>query len=524
MSLIAGILPVLLASTHAQDLFLASSHEASQKVDVVIVGAGWAGMAAADSLARANVSFVVLEASDHTGGRTHAFEFGNPSVGKFIFEQGSNWVHGAGGGAAGATKDAPGAPHPVHNLALQEGLQMVRIPGSTDGNMSNYAAVFDADGHSVDSSGELRRRANAALDCLNRTAQHSHNVTVFTDLRAALETCGWSPQTDVEWAMDWMFTADDSGEPARLNWFFATLPVQPYMWWGPDDWFVTDQHPRGYARVIDGMVRDSVPAGDPRVIFNTHVTKISWGCKGVDVSTKDGRSFKAKHAISTVSLGVLQRNHEEMFSPPLPKKHAEALHRDHVVMGNLSHVLVQFPKVWWDNSLTRWVSANRGGHKMAGHFTQWNNLNHDTLVPGSQTLLSFLGDPEASKYEGMQDSDIQAAVVDQLRIQNPGIEIPDAVAFYISRWGFDPKFYGSYSVMEPGWRDKFMKILTKPLTACHNNKKTVVRFAGEAMCDNLNGYTHGAYQTGKEAAAWYLHEAGKGPNPNHDDKLSLCNW
>ena len=23
------------------------------------------------------------------------------------------------------------------------------------------------------------------------------------------------------------------------------------------------------------------------------------------------------------------------------------------------------------------------------------------------------------------------------------------------------------------------------------------------MCDDLNGYTHGAYQTGKEAAAWY---------------------
>ena len=35
----------------------------AEPVDVVIVGAGWAGMAAADSLARANVSFVVLESS-----------------------------------------------------------------------------------------------------------------------------------------------------------------------------------------------------------------------------------------------------------------------------------------------------------------------------------------------------------------------------------------------------------------------------------------------------------------------------
>ena len=36
---------------------------------VVIIGAGWSGMAAADSLARAgNVSFVVLESSNRTGG------------------------------------------------------------------------------------------------------------------------------------------------------------------------------------------------------------------------------------------------------------------------------------------------------------------------------------------------------------------------------------------------------------------------------------------------------------------------
>lgn len=510
------------AGVHAQELFLGrKTAEPSREVDVVIIGAGWAGMAAADSLARANVSFVVLEASNHTGGRSHAFEFGHPSVGKFVFEQGSNWVHGAGGGAAGATDDAPNAPHPVHELALREGLRMTRIPGSADGNMSNYAAVFDVNGRDADATGELRRRANAAIDCLNETAQTAHNVTVMTNLRTALEACGWSPSTDVEWAMDWQMTVDESGEPARLNSLSATVPDQTYMWWGPDDWFITDQHPRGYARLIDAMVRDSVPAGDPRVVLGARVDGIEWGCDGVVVSTSDGRSFKAAHAISTVSIGVLQRRHQELFSPALPKKHAAALSKDHVVMGNLSHVLVQFPHVWWNNSLTRWVSANRGGHGQAGQFTHWDNLNHESLVPGSQTLLSFLGDPEASKYEGMPDADIQAAVIERLRLQHPDLDVPDAVAFYISRWGYDPNFYGSYSVMEPGFRDKFIDAIKKPLKACG---KTVVRFAGEATCDNLNGYTHGAYQTGKEAAAHFLHETGKGPNPDKDDKLSLCGW
>ena len=42
-------------------------------VDVVIVGTGWAGMAAADHLRKAGVSFVVQEAKSHTDGRRHAF-------------------------------------------------------------------------------------------------------------------------------------------------------------------------------------------------------------------------------------------------------------------------------------------------------------------------------------------------------------------------------------------------------------------------------------------------------------------
>ena len=49
-------------------------------VDVVIVGAGWAGVASADHLRKAEVSFIVLEAQSYTGGRRHAFTFGHESV------------------------------------------------------------------------------------------------------------------------------------------------------------------------------------------------------------------------------------------------------------------------------------------------------------------------------------------------------------------------------------------------------------------------------------------------------------
>ena len=66
-----------------------STFEPSDPVEVIIIGAGWSGMAMADRLSRANVSFVVLESSNRTGGRSHAVEFGDPSVWRGVVERGA---------------------------------------------------------------------------------------------------------------------------------------------------------------------------------------------------------------------------------------------------------------------------------------------------------------------------------------------------------------------------------------------------------------------------------------------------
>merc|ERR1719223_2446068 len=106
--------------------------------------------------------------------------------------------------------------------------------------------------------------------------------------------------------MDWALASDTAGVLARHYALNGFAPDNTYDWWGPDDWFVTDQHPRGYARLIDAMVRDSVPEGDSRIKLNTHVSNINWGSDGVIVTSKDGQTFSGKHVISTVSYGVLQ--------------------------------------------------------------------------------------------------------------------------------------------------------------------------------------------------------------------------
>ena len=93
--------------------------------------------------------------------------------------------------------------------------------------------------------------------------------------------------------------------------------------------------------------------------------------------------------------------------------------------------------------------------------------------------------------------------------------------FSLFRHGYDPNTYGAYSVTFAGWEDHMHEVLRQPLKICG---KTRVRFAGEAMCDDLNGYTHGAGQSGKETAARLLYESGLGPDPRQDDSLQLCDW
>jgi monoamine oxidase len=56
-------------------------------MQVVVVGAGLAGLAAADELARARTDVVVLEARDRVGGRVHSVEFAGATV-----ERGAEWI------------------------------------------------------------------------------------------------------------------------------------------------------------------------------------------------------------------------------------------------------------------------------------------------------------------------------------------------------------------------------------------------------------------------------------------------
>lgn len=67
---------------------LSEPSDGFEEIDVIVIGAGTAGITAAKKFSERQVPFLILEASDRIGGRVRDGEFD----GKHI-ELGANWLH-----------------------------------------------------------------------------------------------------------------------------------------------------------------------------------------------------------------------------------------------------------------------------------------------------------------------------------------------------------------------------------------------------------------------------------------------
>ncbi len=300
--------------------------------DVIVIGAGFSGMAAAVDLIRANLSVLVLEANARTGGRVRAYEFGDPSVKRMVLENGANWIAGV----------VPNSSHfgsnvnPLWRMAGEVGLSVVLDAADSAANSSaaDDMMVLTADGQPADLGGARRKAASDAWDCANRTAVARFHSGPDEPLAEVLARCGWTPEGGVDDVIDWDVTVDPQGPGQSL---LGALPVPTYMWWGSGDYMCVDQNPRGLATLVDHFSKDVLPAGDPRLLFLTMVESISTDkCGSVTVHAMDGRNFSARHVVSTLPLGVLRAKHRQLFHPPLPERQVHALETASIVMTNYS--------------------------------------------------------------------------------------------------------------------------------------------------------------------------------------------
>jgi monoamine oxidase len=404
--------------------------------DVVIVGAGAAGLSAAKELARLGLTYTVVEGSHRIGGRAYSEEIA-PGV---WFDLGCAWLVGA--------SDNPFVP-----IADELGITLGK----------DKSGEFLLQNHRFQRNGEPLNDDQRA-GCL-RYYEDSHRA-----IATAAEQGRDVAISDVI-NMDHEFSAPLLGGIASA--------------WGLDidqvstaD-FASAKGELGYP-VLDGYGNLVATWGaDVAVSLNTRVEQIDWSGHGVTVETAKG-AIMGRTVLSTVSTGILASG-EILFTPNLPDWKTEAIYN--LPMGTENKMGVHF-------------DTDVFGPDGRGHYSSWNGdgstAKVDASVMGLNSAHVFVGGRFGIWLEKQGQQACHDFAVDRVA-DIFGNDIRKHVRrSIVTAWSTEPWTRGSWACARPG--QAFQRAnLALPID-------DRLFFAGEATVYGGQGTCHGAYQSGIRAA------------------------
>ncbi|EPS67202.1 hypothetical protein M569_07574, partial [Genlisea aurea] len=440
------------------DICYSTRRKTPASPSVIVVGAGIAGIAAANALRDASFQVTVVESRDRIGGRVHTdYSFGFP------VDLGASWLHGV-------CKE-----NPLASVIGRLGLPLYRTSGDNsvlyDHDLESYA-LFDMEGNQV------------PQDLVTKIGETFEKILEETSLIRQEFTEDMSIERAISIALERRPDLRMEGlEHKVLQWYLCRM----------EGWFAADADTisvKGWDQevLLPGghglMVRGYLPvintlAKGLDICLGHRVTKIARRYNGVKVTVEGGRTLVADAAVITVPLGVLKSNAIQ-FEPKLPEWKEEAI-RD-IGVGIENKIVLHFDGVFWPN--VEFIGVVAETSYGCSYFL---NLHKAT---GHSVLVYMPAGRLALDIEKMSDDAAANFAFTQLRRILPNASEP--IDYLVSRWGSDGNTYGSYSYDVVGKSHDLFERLRIPVDNLF--------FAGEATSSEYTGSVHGAYSTGLMAA------------------------
>lgn len=427
--------------------------------DIVIVGAGAAGLMAAIELSNAGKKVAVVEATGRTGGRMLCVQ--DSSRGTLV-QLGAEFVHG---------------DLPLTQLLLQQaGATTHLIEGSI---WQRKEAGLQPQQDFIEGYDILEPKLKAVTTDLP--------VQEFIQQQLAEPQCANMRQAVQDYAEGY-YAADTSRS--------STLALAEEL--------TGDDQPQyriegGYLQLTQYMEVQCREKG-VQLFVGQRVGQIDWQRGSVSVTT-DKTVFHCSQVLVTVSLGVLQAGSIQ-FVPQLQQHMlaAKGLGYGHVVKINLL-----FRQPFWKNS-----TLIHGKDLADLQF-----LFSDEKIPtwwsqhpiNNNILTGWLGGPKAQALQhAVHDELLRMALSSLAKIFNlePAYLWQDLLGAWSHNWSADPFFQGAYSY-EVVDGATHQKTLQQPV-------EHTVYFAGEALHHGPElGTVEAALQSGKQASAAMLSAGNEAP-------------